>query len=424
MLRRIEIGNYKSIAKLPIELGRFNVFIGENGAGKSNILEAIALASAAANDKLDNEFLAARGVRVTRPELMRAGFTSATQGEPIAFSATHESGEQVDFELHNDNQPYSKWQIRVAQNVATNDTAYFKSAFRDLMDRGAQSAEGKARFLEEIGRALDTLGVAGAPKAARKPARHRPGPRAGKAGHDGDEDRIQAALMDLVLMSALQDSFLTGPFRDFLIYSPENSALRTFDRDGQIEPLGVNGEGLLKLIHVHATMADSTVLDDIRAALGILGWFEDFSPSTELADERLIIRDRYLGELPFDLDQKSANEGFLFLLFYFALFTSKLTPRFFAIDNIDASLNPRLCRELTGELVRLSRANDKQVLVTTHNPAVLDGLDLDDDEQRLFVVSRGRDGATRLKRIARPAADGALSELFLRGLLGGLPKGF
>lgn len=366
MLRRIDIGNYKSITKLPIELGRFNVFIGENGAGKSNILEAIALASAAASDKLDNEFLAARGIRVTRSELMRAAFTGDTFAEPISISVGHENGEQVEFRLKNGNQPYSKWQVDVAHNL-------------------------EAPNLEHL------------------------------------RDQVQADLFTGLQLALLRQSSIVGPLDDFLIYSPENSALRTFDREGQIEPLGINGEGLLKLIHVHASMEGSTVLDEIREALKMLGWFEDFKPSTEITDERLIIRDRYLENLPFDLDQKSANEGFLFLLFYFALFTSKLTPRFFAIDNIDASLNPKLCQKLTTELVRLSKANDKQVIVTTHNPAVLDGLNLDDDEQRLFVVSRGRDGATKLKRIHKPASDGPsyrLSELFLRGLLGGLPKGF
>ncbi len=48
MIAEIQIQNYKSIDKLRLELGRVNVFIGENGAGKSNILEAIALAAAPA----------------------------------------------------------------------------------------------------------------------------------------------------------------------------------------------------------------------------------------------------------------------------------------------------------------------------------------------------------------------------------------
>lgn len=37
---------------------------------------------------------------------------------------------------------------------------------------------------------------------------------------------------------------------EFLVYSPENYALRIFEKEGQIEPLGINGEGLFKLLKV------------------------------------------------------------------------------------------------------------------------------------------------------------------------------
>lgn len=46
MIKTISIENYKSILKLKLDLGRINVFIGANGSGKSNILEAIAMLSA------------------------------------------------------------------------------------------------------------------------------------------------------------------------------------------------------------------------------------------------------------------------------------------------------------------------------------------------------------------------------------------
>jgi len=37
MVKEIQITNYKSIVDLTLELGRFNVIIGTNGSGKSNI---------------------------------------------------------------------------------------------------------------------------------------------------------------------------------------------------------------------------------------------------------------------------------------------------------------------------------------------------------------------------------------------------
>jgi len=115
--------------------------------------------------------------------------------------------------------------------------------------------------------------------------------------------------------------------------------------------------------------------------------------------------------------------------FYFALFVSDNTPDFFAIDNIDASLNPKLCRHLIKELVILGKKFNKQAILTTHNPAVLDGLNLDDSDQKLFVVYRNKLGYTKVKQILKPETPQGqepvkLSEAFLRGYIGGLPKGF
>src|SRR5438045_5030942 len=74
MIRKVRVENYKSILDLALDLGRVTVLIGANGSGKSNILEAIALASAAAQHKLDNEFLTSRGIRVTETRFMRSAF--------------------------------------------------------------------------------------------------------------------------------------------------------------------------------------------------------------------------------------------------------------------------------------------------------------------------------------------------------------
>jgi predicted ATPase len=217
----------------------------------------------------------------------------------------------------------------------------------------------------------------------------------------------------------------------FTIYSPENQALRTFEKEGQIQPLGINGEGLFKLIKFLSSETNQDKLNQIKEKLRLIDWFRDFEVPEDLSplQSSLQIKDKYLDRDLTYFDQKSSNEGFLFLLFYFALFISDLTPKFFAIDNIDASLNPRLCRRLIQELEQLAKKHDKQVIFTTHNPAVLDGLDLGNDEQRLFVIYRNQLGHTKARRILKPEPlEGQepvkLSEAFLRGYIGGLPKNF
>jgi len=232
-----------------------------------------------------------------------------------------------------------------------------------------------------------------------------------------------------IVDSALKILDALPSFWSFLIYSPENSALRTFQSEGQILPLGIRGEGLFAhLKGLNAKHKDRLL--KIKEQLSLIDWFDGFDiPDDLYPGERTIrIRDRFLAEGA-KFDQRSANEGFLFLLFYITLLVSPETPEFFAIDNVDTSLNPKLCVALVRQIAELAKEFNKQVILTTHNPAVLDGLNLHDDEQRLLVVERNKSGHTRVRRVDPPKPFAgqqpvSLSEAFLRGYIGGLPKNF
>lgn len=68
-----------------------------------------------------------------------------------------------------------------------------------------------------------------------------------------------------------------------------------------------------------------------------------------------------------------------------------------------------------------------QILLTTHNPLVLDGLPLQDDRVRLFTVSRTNSGRTSVRRVEVDASlrekaeqGWSLSRLWVMGHLGGV----
>ena len=46
MISRLEIKGFKSLVDVSIDLGAVNVFIGANGSGKSNLLEAMGMLGA------------------------------------------------------------------------------------------------------------------------------------------------------------------------------------------------------------------------------------------------------------------------------------------------------------------------------------------------------------------------------------------
>lgn len=397
MIRKLTIENFKSIRSLTLEPGRVSVLIGENGGGKSNILEAIAFAAAAMRDKLDHEFLASRGIRVTEPRFMHAAFESEeTQERRVRLALDGDEGVIYSCSLESEaSATLARWVDVEHQYVNV-----------ELED---ELVEKLLLLMEQV-----------------EERQHRQG-----SEQTHEEKRMTSARR---LLDAVAEALRTEPdqqyARDFLIYSPENSALRIFQAEGQILPLGIKGEGLFAHLKALAASEHRDKLEEIIEKLTLIDWFEGFELPEDLAPgERSIrIRDRYLAEGAL-FDQRSANEGFLFLLFYFTLLVSPDTPRFFAIDNIDTSLNPKLCSALTRELVDLAKKHDKQVILTTHNPAILDGLDLHDDEQRLFVVSRNQHGHTRAHRVSPPQSVNGelpmkLSEAFLGGYIGGLPKNF
>ena len=76
----------------------------------------------------------------------------------------------------------------------------------------------------------------------------------------------------------------------------------------------------------------------------------------------------------------------------------------------------------------LEADEQRQILLTTHNPLALDGLILQDDRVRVFTVSRTNSGRTDVRRVefddrlSKKAEQGwSLSRLWVMGHLGGIP---
>ncbi len=417
MLTELTIKNFKSIRDLTLKPGRVTVLIGENGCGKSNILEALAVAAAAAANKLDHEFLASRGIRMTAPRFMRSAFAETTNEEPIHLGVQVD-GETVGFDLVSEGED---GYVRLVGSTARPGLELVPGKSGHLPELVLRLPKGIDRQagVEQIARQL----LEALPQLQESPAQGQP-----KLSLNSFAEMLASHLLER-LFTVVDDHALA----DFLVYSPENTSLRSFELEGQILPLGIKGEGLFKLLK--SLSADAARMGELTENLRLIDWFDDFRVASDLApfERTLQIKDRYLGasggEALAYFDQRSANEGFLFLLFYFALFVSENTPAFFAIDNVDASLNPRLCTELMRRLSVLAAKHGKQVIVTTHNPAILDGLNLHDEDQRLYVVYRNSKGHTRARRVRPPKPLGGespvkLSEAFLRGLLGGLPQNF
>lgn len=394
VLRKMHIEGFKSIGKDSIELGRVNVFIGANGSGKTNVLEAIAMAGAARANDLNLEGLYSRGVRVSRPDQIISSFVDSSQRSSVEFKLNFDDAGELftyDFSLTPAHQQdiYTRW-IDLAEEQLYPEYLLEHIQEVTLANPGISGQK-----------ILDEVNVLIREKGLRRGEKY--------------------------------DQLLT----EYLIYDLNTKSLRGINPGGSKKtPLGINGEGLDVFI---TSMANKEKQDLYQAKL-FFDWLGEIITDKDdrlklqglkagKSISTLYFKDVYMQEKKNTLSAENSNEGILHILFYLALFTSDKTPRLIAIDNIETALNPRLCETLMQKIVELCYRMQKQVLITTHNPAILDGLNLLDDEQRLFEVYRNDEGHTKTRRIKFKSdlsnkKEYRLSEMWMSGLLGAVPRNF
>ncbi len=228
MIREFTIENFKSIESLTLPLGRVTVLIGENGAGKSNVLEAMAFFIAALQRKADHEFLFSRGVRDCRDTEVISAFSARSKKSfhIAAHSGKREGACNLNFELTKDGSFY-EWSLSNGPiSYDPNNKAW------------------KVR--------LNVGELAKIEKAAKKLQMEGPA----NSSNSLDDSIVAAFLPQFAEASRKFRGILSRGLRTtdspFVIFSPENTALRTFESEGQMRPLGVRGEGLFKLVQQFA----------------------------------------------------------------------------------------------------------------------------------------------------------------------------
>ena len=393
MIRKVSIRSFKSLLDVDVELGRINVFVGANGSGKSNLLEAIGVLSAAASGRVDDESLLRRGVRPGVPALYKSSFRGARVRPSIRLEA-HGADASYEVELVNPiRDPEPAW------------------SFKNELLR-----EGRTRLIGRSPASLEAL----------------------------DPHRGLAALKAVEWDVSRRASQILGELNTYCIYSPNTSTLRGLVPDPQQrDPVGLAGgrlpEAALELLE--KTRKDERLREVSSQLLDLIDWAASYgsrsvgtavplSPSVASTQRVLYFKDRFMADKRNGLTGYDASEGALYVIFAAVVAVLPSAPSFFAIDNFDHALNPRLARALMNRFCEwvLSSPSDKQVLLTSHNPLVLDGLPLDNDEVRLFAVGRSRKGRTTVRRVTVDVKDlqrrgelWTVSRLWVMGHLGGVP---
>lgn len=388
MLERFTATAFKTLREVQIDLGTINVFVGANGSGKSNLLEAIGVLGAAASGRVNDESLKYRGVRPGLPILYKSSFRNTPGARHIKFEAKSPDASYLVSLWNPTDTPLSDWKYKHESLIS-----------------------GDVR-------------VVGRSPASYSSLNENAGLAALKAVELAPEDSA-GQLLDLL--------------RNYAIYSVDTPTLRGLEPDPQSrEPVGLAGGRLPEALQ--SLLQNGKGLGSLFDMLPLVDWLArvsvtyskelPISASVPQQQKGLRFKDRFMTDGRNILSAYDASEGVLYLLFYTVLALHHNTPKLFAIDNFDQALNPRVAREFTRMFCNwLVESNDRQVLLTTHNPLVLDGLPLQDDRVRLFAVDRSKQGKTVVHRVEvnesllKSARKGIpLSQQWVNGDFGGIPS--
>lgn len=397
---RVRIKGFKSIADQTIDLGRLNVFIGENGAGKSTVLEAIGLLGAAASGRVDAGELMRRGVRASATHLLTTALGGRPPGERIELTAESAGGVRYRVTLA---PPREGWLPQLWRFTSESVYSGLTEVFRRPRRAGnVKSAPGGVKLKHVIDPGIDV------------------GARA-----IGFSD------------SRTRDLFFS--LNDAVIFDPKTPMLRGVAPDPfHREPLGLEGGGLAQALKAVLTPEGGLGPLDSDELTALIPWASsvaigpsdlEIAPrSVPMLNEVIRFVDRRMMSGRNIISAFDASEGALYVLFALTLLFHPFGPRLFGVEGLDHALHPRLARALIRTMGQHVSSQEKQILLTTHNPLVLDGLDLGNKDVRLFTVERADSGETLVRRVEhtealkKARASGAtLSQMWLQGLLGAVP---
>lgn len=405
LIDKIEIKAFKSLEHLILELGKINVFVGANGSGKSNILEGIGILSAAANGKVDDNALLTRGVRPGVQNLYKCAFPGVRSNH-IEFAASSNAANEMKSASYKVSlfnpivQGNYTWQFHT-ENLKYNN--------KKILGRSHHSSI-KKDF---------SIGLAALKAADPDPC---------------IDDRAFNILRYL---------------QSYAIYAPATPILRGIMNESYSRPpLGIGGSHVADALAEFKKLIQTdkknegyyqTVVEDIET---LIDWALSFGcassetvpVSSSIPHSKNVVRfvDRFMKPSRNILSGYDSSEGALYILFHALLAVLPTAPRFYAVDNADHALNPRLCQALFGKLCNwiLKSPQEKQIILTTHNPLALNGLPLLKNDVRLFTVSRSIQGKTLVRRVIwnqdledkRKSDCLTISDMWISGELGGMPN--
>lgn len=369
MLRRLDIQHFKSIEKADVELGMVNIFVGNNGSGKSNIIDAIRFLRDASNNGLDRAVSDRHGIASirqwspTRPYRVRIGveyeaanhkgsYALSIDSREGEFSVASEAIEDEHWEQYweeedegGEPEPFSTFRRISLYRKKSGDVTYIKNSYR---------VPGHLTY-EDL---HEVAGVSNPNPEVRKL-------RIGQA----DELFFNAARNYYEFSEVRR---IISNMQAYSIYPntlrlPQEPSNETF-----LSPEGRNLGSVFKRMRKSKAGADGIgqITEAMRFILPGLDKISILSVGGYVVPQFHVVESNKKGHI-FNVSQMS--DGTLRMLGLLTALYQQPRPAIIALEEPEQTVNPGILTVLADAIKEVSKS--AQIIVTTHSPNLLDHFD-------------------------------------------------
>lgn len=400
MLKNIAINHYKSFRRAILDFSPFTVLIGANASGKSNAVETLRLLS-----------WLAKGRRLDDIE------SSIQQGLFIRGNPK---------DLFNPNSPQielscllarSPYQLRIGFTINQNRLIINQESLRKNQDIPLYEIKSDPKpYTDDISVAYDNFKRGGKKPQITCSNRQAVFYQLQSPARFDSKNRQSQQLIPR-MSRIVRDTLRTIRFLE-----PAPSAMRGYchEKDTILREDGSNLSAVLRTIHLNTDplgehtysghllkFVKSLPEQDIQAIDFIV---------TERGDVMLRLRETFGGQAR-GIDAPLLSDGTLRVLSVAALMLSAPPESLVVIEEIDNGIHPSRAEGIIRHMEEIARLRDLRILLTTHNPALLDAIP---PERLGEVLCCYRDPAEGDSRVVRLGGLNAYPELTARGPLGDL----
>jgi predicted ATPase len=408
VITEIEIEGFKSLKRVHLRLGHFNLFIGTNASGKSNFLDALRVLQGIGYGFTIEEILNGKPKSASSEvwEPIRGGSAKADFIDDGVIEANGQL-RIIRFSVHL--KPWVPDGPSIRYSIAI-------SAQRSCVRNEKLSVDGDEIF--------DSNPIENRPDSPVIEVRYYGG-QIGKPPHLKFE-KSRPVLHQLLHHNKCKDEH--GDFIAMLIRAlsntqkldPSPAFLRDYSQAHSAMRMGERGENFAALV--------KSMLSDDKTRSAYVSWLQQLTP-TEVDDVRVL--DGALGEPLFALKEHGnvypapiLSDGTLRFAAIAAAFFQPDMPDILTIEEIENGIHPSRLRLLV-ELLKSQAKRNLQIMATTHSPIVLAWLQESDYATTFFCKRDEQTGASiisplnEIPRFLDIVRQQPIADLFAEGWLEG-----